>query len=137
MNNQTLQTLDILYKRFQDNGKNKNISFQETLERDRAEIAFFSNKFKLKDEESLLLVACCIEIIEHECPVFNIIELAYILRLNNFEILLCQEYFRSLFEKGFLVEVSTEHSRSSNVKSIIDVMNKTFALHPSFGEHFS
>lgn len=137
MKNQTLQTLAVIYRRIQNN-RHDNFSFQEIIDGNRAEIDFLVNKFKLKDEEALLLAGVCIYTIDRNSCEFDITDLASKLEVNNFEILLQQKYLKSLVEKGFLVEFPKGCNRNChNFKPAIDIMNKDFALHTSFGEHLA
>lgn len=135
MKNQTLQSLAVIYRRI-ENSRNYDASFQEVIGNNKTEVDFLMNKFNLKEEEALLLAAACIQTIYQNSPEFDVSDLANRLEVNNFEILLQQSHLKSLVEKGFLVEFPKKHdSNCRHYQSAVEIMNKKFALHTTFGQY--
>lgn len=137
MKNQTLQTLSIIKRRLDNNRSNTTIA--ETLEDNKTEIEFLANKFKLKDEEALFLAASCICSIDRN-EEFDVDDLSRTLETDKLEVLLYQKNLNSLVEKELLIsfpkDCNKRHYRN-NAKSAVEILNKDFALHSSFGEHLS
>ncbi|MFA7446255.1 MAG: hypothetical protein WCY89_09935 [Flavobacteriaceae bacterium] len=136
MKNQTLQALAVIKKRLDNCGRD--CTFTEVLENNKTEIDFLANKFKLKEEEALFLIASCIYSIEDNSE-FDVNDLARMLEVSRIEILLYQKHLNALVEKELLVAYPKDcgkHYRN-NTKSSIEILNKDFMLHSSVGEHLS
>lgn len=110
------------------------ITFKEVLELNLPEIDFLATHFKLDKEEALMLAASCIRTVVHVSYKFDYKDLADILVMDNFEVLLQYKCLKSLVEKDFLIEIA---KTNYPIKSAIDLQNKDFVLHHSLSAHIN
>lgn len=135
MSNQTLQALAVIKKRLDDKGYEK-VTFSEILELNKIDVEFLAKKFQLANEEALFLAASCLYVVERYNIRFDFTDVADVLRIDNIQALLYQNYFKSLIEKGFLVEIPKEDCYHQGHKSVVEMMTKDFVFHSSFGNNF-
>ena len=135
MSNQTLQALAVIKKRLDDKGYEK-VTFSEILELNKIDVEFLAKKFQLANEEALFLAASCLYVVERYNIRFDFTDVADVLRIDSIQALLHQNYFKSLSEKGFLVEIPKEDCYHQGHKSVVEMMTKDFVFHSSFGAHF-